>query len=165
MHLASENPEVQRRAMARGWRALGRVVIAFAVLSALAVFGSAVRVGNAIATRLSPSLCDGCSPAPRGSVVRRASHAIGIIEQVAMPQAGRSMQMFLASASDHGSHLVFDSARAGHLVARLDEDPRSVVWTIELVPRDSVHGAPVGRLVVGAGQPPLLVWGDSASRP
>jgi hypothetical protein len=174
MHLASESLEaVQRRAMERGWRAFGRVLVAFAVLGAL---GGAVYVAmlghvlGQVATRLSHgSRCDGCTAAPSGSAVRHAGFPVGVIQQVAAPRGDRPLQMFLAAASSPASSpassLALDSARAGHLRARLDQDPRSMVWTIELVPGDSVRGAPIAGLVVGTGQPPLLVWGDSASRP
>ena len=168
MHFASENPEaVRQRAVARGWLALGRVVFAFGVLAAIAGFASVMAVGNAIATGLSRgSHCDGCGPAATGSGVLRAGNVVGVIQQVAAPRGDRSLQMFLATSSGLASPAL-DSARAGQLRARLDQDPRSVIWLIELVPRDSTRGAPVGRLVIGAGQPPLPVWGggDSAPRP
>jgi hypothetical protein len=73
--------------------------------------------------------------------------------------------MFLAKMSNSGSAPVLDSAYAGQLVARLDQDARSVVWKIDFVSRGSIRGAPVGRMVVGSGRAPLPVWGDSASRP
>ena len=171
MQIASESPEagMQRHAMTRGWRALALVVIAVGILGAGAVFMSAYRVGTAINSALSKGArggqCEGCDPAPRGSAVRRAGYPLGVIQQVASPRAGRSLPMFLAKMSSAGSALVLDSAYAGQLVARLDQDPSSVVWTIDFVPHDSVRGVPVGRLVVGSGRPPLPVWGDSASRP
>jgi len=150
----------------RGWRALVGVLLAFGVLAAIAEFGSVVALGNAILAGLSRgSRCDGCGPAPRGSGVLRAGRVVGVIEQVAEPRGDRPLLMFLATASGPGAGPAIDSARAGHLRARLDQDPRSVVWSIELVRRDSARGAPVARLVLAAGQPPLLVWGDSTPRP
>ena len=170
MHIAPEGEAaMQRRAIARGWRALVAVVVGVGLLSALGLVVSAIITGRAIGeaiARSSPGTrCDGCEAAPRGSAVRRADHTVSVIQQVAAPQAGRPLQMFLATVSGSAAGPVVDSARAGQLVARLDEDPRSVVWTIDLIPRDSARGALVGRLVVGAGHPPLPVWGDSASRP
>jgi hypothetical protein len=171
MQIASENLEagIQRRAVMRGWRALALVVLGAGLLGTVAISASVYTLGTAISralSRLSPgSQCDGCKPAPRGSAVRRAGYPVGVIQQVATPRAGRPLPMFLATMSGLGSAVVVDSARTGQLVARLDQDPRSVVWTLELVPRDSVRGAPVGRLVMGPGHPPLSVWGDSVSRP
>jgi hypothetical protein len=171
MRIASESLEagMQRHAVTRGWRAFALVVVGAGLLGAVAIFVSAYKVGTAINGALARSSrgsqCDGCTPAPGGSTVRRAGYAVGVIQQVAAPHAGRALPMFLAPVSSPGSAPVIDSAHAGQLVARLDQDPRSVVWTIDFVPRDSVRGMPVGRLVVGSGHPPLPVWGDSASRP
>ena len=171
MQIVPESVEAgrERRALLRGWRALACVVLGVGLLGALVTFGSAIMVGTAISDALSGSSrgsqCDGCKPAPRGSAVKREGYPVGVIQQVAAPRAGRPLLMFLATVSGPGSALVIDSARAGQLVARLDQDPRSVVWTIELLPRDSVRGTPVGRLVAGSGHPPLPVWGHSTSRP
>ncbi len=170
MHIAPESEAaIQQRAIARGWRALVAVIVGVALLSALGFFLSVVTTGEAIGeaiARSSPGTpCDGCEPAPRGSMVRRADRTVGAIQQVATPQAGRPPQMFLAAVSGSASGPVVDSARAGQLAARLDQDPRSVVWTIDLVLRDSAPGALVGRLVLGAGHAPIPVVGDSASRP
>jgi hypothetical protein len=169
MHIAPEGEAaIQQRAIARGWRALIAVILGVGLLSAVGFFLSVVTTGKAIGeaiARSSPGTrCNGCGPAPRGSAVRRADQTVGAIQQVAAPQAGRPLQMFLATASGAASGPVIDSVRAGQLAARLDQDPKEVVWAIDLVPRDSAGGALVGRLVLGAGAP-IPVWGDPTSRP
>lgn len=169
MQSASENDEavMQGRAVARGWRALALVVFGAGVLGAIYVFAGLYVMGRAFSrfeiSASRGSECDGCDAAPRGSAVRQAGRVVGVIEQVAAPRAGRPLPMFLAKVSGRGSVFAIDSAQSGQLVARLDLDPTSAVWTIELVARDSVRGAPVGRLVAGAGPPALPVWGDSAA--